>query len=344
MIENSTGCTQSALAQMLGVSQMTVHRALNGHPSVSAALRDRILQAAAQQGYRPSASARAMRSGRFGVIAMLASARPYHSHAPQRLMDGIHDELVVHDLHLLTARLSDSELTDEAFVPKILREWMADGLLIDYIQDIPQRLVEIIERHQIPAIYINSKQKFDCVHPDDFDAGQRATEHLLKLGHRRVVFADFSHSSRLERQHYSAKDRCDGYLSAMQKARLEPQILRGEASNIPPRDWLYVCAELLRKANRPKAIVAYRREVAPLAVAALQLGLRVPEDLSLVTFDQAEAEFAGLPLTMMTLPEHEMGQSAVRLLQQKMVARTEKLPAQAIRFVFSEGATCAPLR
>jgi DNA-binding LacI/PurR family transcriptional regulator len=74
------------------------------------------------------------------------------------------------------------------------------------------------------------------------------------------------------------------------------------------------------------------------------LGSRVPEDLSIITFNKQDAEFAGIPLTMMTLPEYELGQSAVRLLQQKMAARTEKLPAQAIGFGFCEGATCAPLR
>lgn len=220
---------------------------------------------------------------------------------------------------------------------------MADGSLVDYIQDIPQRFLKIIERHQIPAVWLSTNQKWDCGRPDDFEAGERATQHLLQLGHTRMAFADFSHSSHLEREHYSAGDRCNGYLAALKSANLRAQIVRGHDDSIKPPDWLSVCAQVLQSPTRPTAIVCYGRELAPFAMAALQLGWQVPRDLSLLNFSPQQSEFTGLPLTAFVNPDDEMGRLAVEMLRQKIAAPDQKFPTRAVPFGFSGGATCAPL-
>lgn len=344
--ETSRTVTLKDVAASAGVSPMSVSAVVNGGGRgtryVSSEARERILRAAEELGYRRNGSAAATATGRFGSVALLTSTRPHHSHHPHNLLHGINAALSAHDLHLMLANLPDEKLTDESFVPKILREWMADGLLIDYIQDIPQRFLEIIERHQIPAVWLNTNQDWDCVRPDDFEAGKRATRHFLELGHTRVAFADFSHSSHLEREHYSAGDRCNGYEFEMKNANLEPQIVRGQDDSIKPPDWLDVCAQVLQSPNRPTAVVCYGRELAPFAMAAVQLGWQVPRDLSLLNFSPQESEFAGLPLTALVNPDDEMGRLAVEMLRQKIAAPGQKFPTRTVPFGFSAGATCAP--
>ncbi len=338
--------TLKDVAAIAGVSSMSVSAVLNGGGKgtryVSQEARQRIVQAAEQLGYRRNGFAAATATGRFGSVALLTSARENYSYTPRDLLNGINAALAAHDWHLMLANLPDEKLTDEGFMPKILREWMADGLLLDYIQNIPPRLLELIARHQIPAIWINSNPRFNCVHPDDLDAGRRVTQHLLRQGHRRIAFVDFSHTSHLEREHYSAADRCQGYTDAMNSGGCATQIVRGKDTNLPPDRWMEVCTALFAAPDRPTACVTYSREVAALTLAALQLGYSVPRDLSIVTFGKAEVEIAGRPITAMLLPEYEVGRAAVTALNDKMQSPSEDLPARAIRFGFQEGATSAP--
>jgi LacI family transcriptional regulator len=133
------------------------------------------------------------------------------------LLIGIEDALAERDLYLTLARLPDQTLTEDNSVPKILREWMADGLLLNYHQDIPPRLQAIVEKHGLPSIWINSKHPTDCVYPADFETGRSATEHLLQMGHSRIAFAT------LRTTHYSAADWEGGYAQAMQQSGAVPR-------------------------------------------------------------------------------------------------------------------------
>ena len=67
-------------------------------------------------------------------------------------------------------------------MPRLLTEACSDGLLIDYTHAIPPALLALIERHRIPAVWINSRQPLDCVRPDDEAAGYDATRRLLERG------------------------------------------------------------------------------------------------------------------------------------------------------------------
>ena len=331
--------TQKQIAQELGVSHQLVSFALNGSDMVAERTRDEILQVAERLGYRVNGSARTMRAGRFGCVAMLLSDEPHRSYAPKSLINGVHDELALHDQHLTIARLPDQTLTSEVLVPKILREWMADGLLIDYIRNIPPRLVELIARHQFPAIWINAGQPGDCVSPDNLGAGQAATRHLLELGHTRIAWVDFTHGSDLAQEHHSAGERAEGYVLEMHAAGLAPQIVR-ETQAVPPRERIERSRQLLAGPDRPEALVTYgSTEGGPLMIAAMSLGLVIPRDLSLVSFGDAETNFCGIPLTLMVEPDYLLGETAVKMLQEKIKAPAIALAARVLPFHFQPGFT-----
>jgi len=332
------------IAEKAGVSQATVSLVLNKSQSkvqISEKTRQRVLEAAADLGYRRNGSARAMSSGRFGCAALLTSPQPHYSYIPQGLLQSIHEELATHDLHLHLAMLTDDKLTDSEFVPKILREWLADGLLIDYIKQIPERLVELVLAHRLPAIWINVQREHDCVHPDDREAGYRATKHLIGIGHSRILYADPSHGYSLETAHYSARDRRHGYQSAMADAGLDPWTLALEFEGGQREQLMPFALRCLKQPDRPTAIVSYSHPDSFL-IAALMLGLDVPRELSVISFGTEAMKFGGRPVTAMTEPNEAVGRSAVRMLLDKIDSPHHILEPRSEEFGFSEGVTCAP--
>jgi LacI family transcriptional regulator len=330
------------IAEAAGVSRMTVSNVLNGKnketwPS-TAERAARIREIAEKLNYRPNAAAKAVVTGRFGSIGLLNSTKPSTGVFFEGTFQAVRRELSQRDLHLTMGDLSDYQLTNAAHIPKILRELAADGLLISYIADIPERMVSLIHQYRIPSVWINTVLEADCVYPDDFNAGKRATEHLLQLGHREIAFVQAADSN-----HYSVEQRCAGYTTAMQDARCQPNVIARPSTSVadnaiePLRVWL-------SGPNRPTAIIAYEAVYAvPVFCAALSLGLRIPQDISLVTLHDKPVTDPGICISTMLIPAEELGKAAVDMVLQKIANPSEDLSPQAITFGFEEGNTCAPL-
>jgi DNA-binding LacI/PurR family transcriptional regulator len=144
---------------------------------ISAATQARVHEAVQELGYRPNASARAVGSGRFGSAALI---QPFEGvYLPTGLLLGITDELQRNDMHLVVSEVRDAALKDTNYLPKVVREVAADGLLINMMTKIPPRLLETLHSLNTPAVWINKRQPNDAVHPDDLYAGRWATEHFI---------------------------------------------------------------------------------------------------------------------------------------------------------------------
>lgn len=342
--------TLKDVAARAGVSNAAVSVVLNGakcgNTGVSKASRAHILEVAAEMGYRRNGTMSAMRRGRFGCVALLLSTEVSRSYLPPPLLDAIHDALAERNLHLTLSRMPDRDLTDAARMPKILREWMADGLIIDYTHFTPPQLGDLIEKHRLPAVWLNTDRAFDAVRPDDYQAGRDAARHLKKLGHRRLAYLDFNHSAEEvlpdEANHYSVRARYEGVHDEWTKSGLP----FGEIFGC--RDyWQRVQAvrALLESASPPTAIVSYGGVgLEATLMAALQLGLQVPTDLSLMGFGDEENGFLGHAVTMMQIPLAAMGREAVALLLQKIEASQTAFPTVVVPFVLQKGSTCARLK
>ncbi|HEX8833944.1 MAG TPA: LacI family DNA-binding transcriptional regulator [Abditibacteriaceae bacterium] len=329
--------TQKQIAEKLGVSQRLVSYALNGDGTVSQKMREEIRSTALTMGYRPNNSARAIKTGKFGAVGLLSSRHPSHGALLGTMLQSIRHHLTERELHLTLGDLPDEPLTSETYVPRILREWSVDGLLINYIAGIPDRMIELIQRYQIPSVWLNAKLDSDCVYPDDFEAAQRACKYLLSMGHRRIAYVDYSTSD-----HYSAADRRDGYLRAMRSARLEPQLITNERE-APQTEWLDLSCEWLRSPERPTAVITYEADrVLPVFCAALKLGLDVPRDLSILSFHDTGVVTAGMSLTTMEIPMTQAGAAAVEMVNEKIGKPGVSLPARAIEAKLLEGTSCAP--
>jgi len=338
--------TAAMIATHLGLSKATVTHVLNGRgpqQRIRPETQQRVLDAAHALGYRPNMSARAIRTGRFGCAALIQSLKALY--LPTELLQGISEALAEHDMHLSLAEVPDDVIDDESYVPKVVRELSADGLLINRILDIPQKFIDRLCALHTPAIFINVQQEFDAVHPDDHHGGEIATAHLLSLGHTRIVYAGAAVNLR---EHYSEFDRRAGYETTMRTAGLAPlswQLPADPTSpvNILPDPRITVAEELLARPGRPTALVAYElAEAMAFVHAAYRLGLRIPEDLSLVMFHWGIDHRLCLPITTVTNAMRRVGREAVQMLVEKIDSGGQSLPSRAVPVDLLEGGTCGP--
>jgi LacI family transcriptional regulator len=319
--------TQAEIASRVGISKIAVSYALRGSKKVSAETRRRVEKAAEELGYRANAGARAIRTGRFGSIALLLARHKFVSNLPSALLAGIESTVSESDYNLLLARLPDEQLTREGFLPKLLREQAADGLLINYTYKIPPKMIRLIRRYDLPAVWINSKQPADCVYPDDADAAERATAHLIARGHRRIAYIDYAYpADQLRDAHYSARDREAGYLSAMKQAGLRATVLR-PADDRAKSEEPAVLMRLLKSKDRPTGFVSQSAAGLPrLFVIAAGLGLAAPRDLAAVTFAENAGQIYGAPTTVMVIGNPEIGTRAVQMLLTKLASNAPQAP------------------
>lgn len=335
--------TLKQVAEHTNLSIPTVSEILNHKNRLyRSETRERVLEAARQLGYRPNVSARSIKSGRFDAVALLQSSQRVRNYLPNTLLNTISEALSEKDLLFTLASVSDEQLADPAFVPQILRILSVDGLLINYNAGFPERLNNLVHRHRIPSVWINAKPGEDCIYPNDHAAAKTATEYLINLGHRNIMFVDYRYGFHNNVPvHYSNYDRWYGYSEAMENAGLAPGEIRGEGE-IPMAERCEFSRRWLVSSTRPTAILTYTEQTAlPVLHAACLMGLEIPRDLSIITFNDHVTDEAGIPMDTMVLPEAQMGSQAVKWLLEKIEEPGKVFPATAVTLDFKTGWTTA---
>jgi LacI family transcriptional regulator len=332
--------TVKDVAQRAGVAHASVCVVLNGARGatrVSDATRTRILQAAEELGYRRNGSAVSMKSGRSGYLSLLMSTDPILSGLHGDLLRGVQIAAEEHQYHLHLERLPAEQMMEEGLWPRVLREWMTDGLLLNYVKPELAQLAELIDRQRIPAIWTNAHRIANCVFPDDEGAFYDATLHLIALGHQRILHVTPGHTI-----HYSVAARQRGYERAMQEATLQPQVLVFDRER--SHAWIHEAAgQVVRrpKASRPTAALAYGPDDAMyLWSAALMHGVRVPEEMSLIAADTAPTVLAGKELSRLSIPFLGVGTMAVKLLLERIRDPACHHAPHAVPFPPLTGDTC----
>jgi LacI family transcriptional regulator len=313
--------TSADVAAMAGVSRTTVSFVLNHRADVKipAGTRQRVVDAATQLGYQPNASARQLAGGRSHVLALVLHQ------SPEQVAS---DAVLAETLRGLSAaaraggfRVMVELLTPEgpeATYSSLLRAQHADGLIVSGPRSDDPSLQELV-RDGFPVVLQGSFPDISILSVDvDNVAGARgAVEHLLSLGHRRIACIT---NARLV--YTAAQERLAGYRAALAAAGIayEP-ILVAEADFDAPSGHAAM-AELLARTTFDAAFIA-SDVVALGAIGALrQAGRRVPDDISIVGFDDIPlAAYFDPPLTTVRLPAFELGQAAGRALLERLADR-----------------------
>ncbi|MDR3710922.1 MAG: LacI family DNA-binding transcriptional regulator [Capsulimonadaceae bacterium] len=341
--------TIKEIAEVTGLSVPTVGRILGnkGHLHRPEA-REQVLEAARKMGYRANSSARSMRTGRQGCFALLLSTLGEASTLQSPLLQGLLDAMAIKDEHLIVFRAPDHELTASDFIPKIIRELMADGLLINYNAAIPSQMETLIEERHIPSVWINSKHETDSVHPDDYAGAFDATTYLLHLGHSRILYVSpIPTEASVPAPHYSVTDRRTGYVAAMRAEGLEPRFSPSTTYSANDRQIATEFDAIMTAPDRPTAMLVNGANILNIALFnAIARGLRVPQDISLVLIDSEPPRHLGLPIpypiTTYEIPFAEMGRTAVDLLREKLRNCGAPVEPARLPLTLREGATCAP--
>ncbi len=340
--------TIATIAAHMGLSTATVTHVLNGRAKeqrIKPETQERVLKVAHELGYRANAAARAIRAGRFGNIALIQSL--YGQYLPGELLRGLTEAIAARDIRFVLTQVPDIVIDDEAYLPDTMRELSADGVIINRHIGFSEPYLSRIHRLGIPAVFLNVNQEFDCVHPDDRMGGSIATELLLQLGHERIAYIDTEEPAN---RHYSKHDRCRGYEQAMWSAGKTPQIfLIPTACSLPEQPGIDPRVEatrlLLTQVNRPTAVVAYEiAEAMAVVHAAYLLGIRIPQDLSIILFHHRIDPRYFMPFQTVRNAMTEVGTEAVEMLLAKIAHPQTPLPTKVVPVKMLEGATCMPHR
>lgn len=328
--------TATDLAVELGLSQTAVSQILNGKGRFAPATRTRVLSLARERGYRLDVHARATRTRRADAIALLTITPAWKGGLYPGLFAGALDGATARGSTLLVATCTDASLSEIDQQPMVLRHQVCDGLLVNYHVPPPAGVREAVSAARIPALWLNLRMEANCVHPDDLGGGQLAARTLIGMGHRRLAYVSFSTAA--GGGHYSAADRRDGAVAACAEHGLPLRELQpGRAQD----ERLSAIHALLSRPDRPDAIIAYSpREALAVMMVASQLGLRLPQDLSLLMIHD-EAEVEGLPIDAALLPLAGVGRTAAGMLLDAINGDGGGMPATAVPFGISIGRTVA---
>jgi DNA-binding LacI/PurR family transcriptional regulator len=318
------------VAAHAGVGIATVSRVLNGHTNVAEGTRQRVLEAIRLLDYHPSSVARNLSLKRTLVIGVVT---PFLTNpSPIERVRGIVTALGDSPYDLALYDVESAGRERRAF--RMLADpHRTDGLLIVSLIPPPAEVTRL-QSARIPAVLVDARHDtLPSVVIDDVQGGRLATEYLLELGHRRIAFIGDKPPD--EFRFDSSRDRTVGYELALANAKVplcRDYIREGTQSRHIARS---IAEELLRSPERPTAIFA-ASDTQALGVleAARTVGLRVPDDLSVIGFDDIEiASYVGL--TTVRQPLFESGRRGAELLLGALAGvappvRVETLPLELV--------------
>lgn len=297
------------VARKAGVSIATVSRVLNNVPrGVGTALRKRVLSAARALDFRPNALARSLHQRRTQTLGLLITdiANPFNAEVTR----GIEGVSRRHGYSLFICN-TDWDPTTMAHYIEVLREKRVDGIIIVGGGTPGRRQFQALHDRRIPAVLIGRHHvPLPSVRVDHVKGGWEAASHLIGLGHRQIAILPGPVAS------ISIQDRMKGYRRALAEHGIPlPRgwVLPGD---LRPGNALHLAERLLRGRQRPTAVLAANDQMAIAVMrAAFRFGLRVPEDISVVGFDDIELASYVIPtLTTMRLPIRQMGVTAAEIV------------------------------
>lgn len=312
--------TIKEVAQQAGVSYQTVSKVITGKAQVMPETEDRIRKAIHDLGYRPSHTARSLRSNRSCTLAYSWPPSPRDQANPilDQFLQSMFTEAEQHGYYLLTFPYHADPAERVAAYQDLIDTGRVDGFVISSVEYNDERVLCLL-KNKIPFAAFgrsNPELAFPCIDVDGGAGLRMATRHLLEQGHRRIAALAWPEDSRV------GNNRLEGYISAM-----------NEAGIIPPPEWLVrgegrvsfgfkATRHLLSQPaeERPTGLVCLNDAMAIGAMhAAQERGLRVGVDLAITGFDDAPMiQYLNPPLTSLRQPVWEIGRQLIQMLMDQL--------------------------
>lgn len=325
--------TMQDIADRLGITKVSVSKALNGQPGVSAQTRERIIETAAQMGY----TVKSKENGQPKRFAMLVARRFFLE------TDGFYTEISYYlnefslrDGHQIYSIVLSAEEEEGLQLPALLRDTLFDGVFL--LGELNDDYIRMLAARRINAVAVdfdNEALHTDCVLTDNFYLGYSATRYLIEHGHRSIGFVGNVYQTN------SITDRYFGYLKAL------------ALENIPARDdWhlinndtynMYMMDVMLPE-QVPTAFVCHCDMAAFYMIEALRrAGLRVPEDVSLISFDNTALSRRTHPqLTTYDISRNDIARQAYQCMlercaqkggERRLIVNNRLIERQSVRTI-----------
>jgi len=326
------------VARESGVNVSTVSRALNGEYGVHTETREMVAAVARRLGYRPNRVARGLVTGRSHTLALVISDIRNHFFA--EVARGAEDAANRAGQDLI---LCNSDLDPEKQMRYLqsLLEKRVDGVLMNSVAVLSRKQQEQLAATGMAFVLLNRtapRTAFSTCCADNTAGGRLAGDYLWRLGHRRIALLTGP------RHHGNMTDRLKGFTRALASAPepVVPIVLHGR-NNF--NGGYELVRELLGSNKKVTAIFAGNDTMAFGVIRALgEAGLRVPEDISVIGFDDIElSEIVNPPLTTIQQPKYELGEAAVEILLHRAASKTPLPPEHRVFDVhLVERRSCMP--
>jgi LacI family transcriptional regulator len=317
--------TLADIARELGVSKMTVSRAINNNPLISADTRERVLEVARRMNYQPNQHARALATNRSYLIGVIVPdlMNLYFAEVMRAI------ESVTHPAGFQLLICSSQEDTRRELEEVETLRQRTDGLIISSVFPPTESKAyrKMIKDGARMVLVDRTMKQLSCpaVATDNVQVGRLATEHLIRLGHRRIGHLRGDGSS-------VSTDRFEGYKQALVKRKLKFEKALVRECGLLESEGYEAMRSWLAESDVPKAIFVVNDPAAIGAMQALEeVGLRAGKDIALVGAGNIHyGAMLRVPLTTISWSRRDMGQHAADLLIQQIEGKTKDLKPEQV--------------
>lgn len=313
------------VARQAGVSVATVSRVLNDSGPVNAETRRRIRDAARDLRYAPNSAARSLSTRRTATLGVVLP--DLHGEFFSEVIRGLDQTAQRHQYHLLVSSSHNDRAEVEAAI-RVMRGRVDGLVLMSPDVDADALVAELPDG--LPVVLLNCAartERFDALDLDNFGGARSVVAHLLALGHRRIAHI------RGPARNHDADERLRGYRAALHDAGVAPDPALELPGDFSDATGYALAHALLTAAARPTAIFAANDSMAIGALgAARDAGLRVPEDVAVVGFDDVPiARYMSPPLTTVHVGIHALGAEAAATLIAALADPDRHRPRRVVR-------------
>ncbi len=308
--------TMKDIAEQLGISTVTVSKALSDREGVSGALRETVKQKAREMGYRYNFMGKSMKEGiNYNIGVLIAEQFMHESAFYAKMYQTIVKELLAYNYFGILEVIPEEE-EREGSLPHMIRNNKVDGIIL--LGQLGRRYIESLQASGVPFVFLDFSDdyvKADTVISDSFYGAYELTNHLAACGHRKIGFVGNINATT------SIMDRYIGYYKSLKQNKLEIR----EEWVLNDRDDRGRFTKILLPASMPTAFVCNCDEVAYHFILQLKkAGYRIPEDISVVGFDNyIYATLSDPPITTVEVNVEAMAEAAV-----SSILRRVKNPGQ----------------
>ncbi|QFY63780.1 LacI family transcriptional regulator (plasmid) [Rhizobium grahamii] len=315
--EEQSGPLMADVARLAGVAISTVSRALANPGRVNEKTRQKIDAAAKQLGYTPNAMARGLRVGKSNIIMIVLPGSLYYgaSQVIPQVLQSINKSLIQGGYNLMIANLDRDEASERHILDLAFGGTVRGAIILSSkLPEVDGRSLASAGLPIVSMLLDMSEVGLPSVVTNDREAIREATNDLLGLGHRRFLYLAGP------QENYHDVERFAGVIEALRGAGLPESAVVRSGGRLDYQQGFNIGLEAADDfgalGDKPTAVIATSDDMAISFMSRIQsMGLKIPEDLSIVSFDGSPVcAFCSPPLSTIEQPMEEMGQTAVALL------------------------------